>query len=130
MVRAARPGDAQAAVEILRRSITQSCVDDHRDDPATLKAWLANKTVEHFMAWLGDGDRHCVVAALDGPLCGVAMLHRSGEVVLCYVSPEAQGRGVGQALNAALLSKAVQWQLSRLYLDSTLGARGFYERLG
>ena len=129
MVRAARPADAQAAVEILRRSIIQSCIADHHGDAATLQQWLANKTPEQFISWLGDGNKHCVVAALDA-LCGVAMLHRSGEVLLCYVSPDQQGRGVGQALHAALEAKAMEWGLARLHLDSTLAAQRFYEQLG
>jgi len=50
--------------------------------------------------------------------------------MLCYVSPDAQRRGVGRALYAALEAKARAWGLARLHLRSTVGARRFYENLG
>ena len=130
MVRVARPADAEAAVAVVRRSITESCRPDHHGDPATLARWLANKTAANFGAWLVDADKYCVIAALDGPVCAVGLLQRSGEVMLCYVAPEAQKRGVGRALHAALEGKARAWQLPRLHLHSTLVARRFYENLG
>ena len=43
-VRRADPRDAQAATDVLRRSITELCVLDHRGDADTLGKWLANKT--------------------------------------------------------------------------------------
>jgi GNAT superfamily N-acetyltransferase len=130
MVRAARPADADAAVAVLRRSITESCEADHQGDAQTLGQWLANKTPEHFGAWLAEEDNYCVVAALEGPICGVGLVNRGGEVMLCYVAPDAQRRGVGRALHAALEAKARAWDVARLHLRSTLGARRFYENLG
>jgi GNAT superfamily N-acetyltransferase len=130
MVRPARPADADAAVAVVRRSITESCRADHQGDPTTLQQWLANKTARQFGGWLDDEDNYCVVAALDGPVCGVGLVHRNGEVMLCYVSPEAQHRGVGRAVYAALEAKARAWGLASLHLSSTLGARRFYENLG
>lgn len=130
MVRAARPADAEAAVAVLRRSITESCRADHQGDPRTLEQWLANKTPQHFIAWLEEADNFCVVAALEGPICGVGLVNRGGEVMLCYVAPDAQRRSVGRAVYAALEAKARAWGLGRLHVSSTLGARRFYENLG
>ena len=130
MVRAARPADADAAAAVLRGSITESCRADHQGDPATLGQWLANKTPEDFGTWLEHEDNYCVVAALEGPVCGVGLVNRGGEIMLCYVAPEAQRRGVGRALYTALEAKARAWGLASLHLSSTLGARRFYENLG
>lgn len=115
---------------VVRHSITESCQPDHHGDPATLQQWLANKTPSHFGAWLSDAANYCVVAALDGPVCAVGLLQRSGEVMLCYVAPQAQKRGVGRALHAALESKARAWGLTSLRVHSTMVARRFYENLG
>jgi GNAT superfamily N-acetyltransferase len=130
MVRAARPADADAAVAVLRRSITESCEADHQGDPQTLRQWLANKTAEHFGAWLQQEENYCVVAALEGPICGVGLVNRGGEIMLCYVEPDAQRRGVGRAVYAALEGKARAWGIASLHVTSTLGARRFYENLG
>jgi GNAT superfamily N-acetyltransferase len=129
-VRPAQRSDADAAVAVVRRSITELCTADHRDDAETLAGWLANKTVPHFLVWLANDDNHCVVAEAGDGLLGVGLLRRDGEVLLFFLSPDAQRRGIGTAIHAALEAKATAWGLPKLTLDSTFGARPFYERLG
>lgn len=82
------------------------------------------------MAWLDDPGNHCVVAKCKGKLCGVGLLHRSGDIRLFYIDPEAQRRGAGRAIHAALERQAHAWKLPCLHLDSTANARAFYEALG
>jgi len=129
-VRKAEPEDAEAAAEVLRRSITELCALDHRGDAGTLAKWLANKTPRDFLSWLANEDDFCVVAEANDQIMGVGLLHRSGEVRLCYLAPGAQGRGSGKAIHAALEEKARAWGLKRLHLESTVSARPFYERVG
>ncbi len=129
-VRKAEPKDAAAAAEVLRRSITELCTLDHHGDADTLAKWLANKTPRDFLSWLAKEDHFCVVAEANDQIMGVGLLHRSGEVRLCYLAPGAQGRGSGKAIHAALEKKARAWGLKRLHLESTVSARPFYERVG
>lgn len=128
--RRARNEDAAAAIDIVRRSIGLSCKADHHDDPATLSAWLSNKTPANFVTWLDNPDNQCVVAERDGQLCGIGLLHRSGEIRLFYVDPDLQRHGAGRAIQAAIERLAHAWKLLRLHLDSTANARVFYEALG
>ena len=51
-VRAAVPEDAAAACQVMRRSIAELCVADHRNDPAITERWLSNKTPEIFKSWI------------------------------------------------------------------------------
>lgn len=51
MFRIATPGDAEQAIEIIRRSIEELCVADHRGDQDILRMWLANKTADDFRSW-------------------------------------------------------------------------------
>jgi len=129
-VRPAERSDADAAIAVVRRSITELCTADHRDDPETLASWLANKTVPHFATWLANEDNHCVIAETGGRLSGVGLLRRDGEILLFFLSPDAQRQGIGTAIHAALEEKGRAWGLSKLTLDSTCGARPFYEWLG
>ena len=129
-VRKAEPKDAEAAAEVLRRSITELCTLDHHGDAGTLAKWLANKTPRDFLSWLAKEDDFCVVAEANDQIMGVGLLHRSGEIRLCYLAPGAQGRGLGKAIHAALEEKARAWGLKRLHLESTVSARPFYERVG
>ena len=128
--RAAETCDAQAAVAVLRRSIIELCVADHQNDPATLEKWLENKTVEHFHAWLANERNACVITESGAKLNGVGMIGRNGEILLCYVLPEAQGRGFGRAILGALEERAAAWRLQKLRLASTMMARAFYEKHG
>lgn len=50
-IRVVTADDARAACEVLRRSILECCVDDHRNDPAILAKWLRNKTPEIVESW-------------------------------------------------------------------------------
>jgi len=126
--RAARAEDARDAIELLRRSITELCVSSHHDDAATLEAWLANKTVERFARWLADPSVRIVIAERDGAMRGVGSIHESGEIRLCYVLPGFQRIGVGRSLLDWLEAQARAWRLERVFLNSSLGARAFYER--
>jgi len=129
-VRRAEPRDAEAAATVLRRSITELCTLDHHGDADTLAKWLENKTPGDFLSWLAAEDNFCVVTEANGQIMGVGLLHRSGEVRLCYLAPGAQGRGSGNAILGMLEEKAREWGLRRLHLESTVSARPFYERVG
>jgi GNAT superfamily N-acetyltransferase len=129
-VRQAEPRDAEAAIDVLRRSITDLCTVDHRGDADTIEKWLANKTPQNFLSWLANSDNFCVVAEANNRLLGVGLLHRSGEVRLCYLAPGAQLQGIGKAIYLTLEEKAKAWGLRTLRLESTVSARTFYERLG
>ena len=129
-VRPAEKSDAEAAVDVVRRSITELCTADHRGDADTLAKWLSNKTVHHFSSWFANKDNYCVIAEGRDCLLGVALLHRSGEINLLYLAPSVQRQGIGRALHSALEEKARIWGLVKLMLDSTLLACPFYEKLG
>jgi len=129
-VRPAEKRDAEAAVDVVRRSITELCTTDHRGDSDTLAKWLSNKTAPHFLSWFASKDNYCVIAEAGDRLLGVALLHRSGEINLLYLAPSMQRQGIGRALHSALEEKAKTWGLPKLMLDSTLLACPFYEELG
>jgi GNAT superfamily N-acetyltransferase len=129
-VRRAAAEDAARAIAVIRESITRLCVADHGNDPLTLEPWLRNKTVDTFARWVASADNHVVVAELDSVIGGVASLHTSGEIQLCYVAPDRQRVGMGTALLVALEAAATAKRLHKVVLESTVGARVFYERNG
>jgi GNAT superfamily N-acetyltransferase len=129
-IRQAEPEDADAVIDVVRKSITELCAADHRHDPDTLATWLDNKTPRDFLEWLENSDNFCVTAQMNGTLSGVGFLHRSGAIRLFFVMPGAQRQGIGRKIHAALEEKARHWALPALHLGSTLLACGFYEALG
>jgi GNAT superfamily N-acetyltransferase len=129
-IRDAVAEDAPAACRVLRRSIAELCVADHRNDPATLKSWLNNKTPEIVASWIMHPSNSVLVAVEGGTMLGVASVTDAGEIMLNYVWPDARFRGVSRALLGALESRAVERGNRRCTLTSTATARRFYRANG
>lgn len=127
-IREASIEDAEEACRVLKRSITELCHLDHRDDGNILALWLANKTTENVRRWIKESN--VFVATESGAVVGVGAITNSGEITLNYVSPEARFRGVSRALIARLEARALEFGLTRVSLESTVTARRFYLSLG
>jgi GNAT superfamily N-acetyltransferase len=125
-IRDAAPEDALAACEVLRRSITELCVSDHRNDPTILGRWLANKTPENVVSWIIRPGNSVLVAAESGSILAVGSVTSVGNITLNYVSPDARFRGVSRALLRALEARALELGNTQCTLISTGTARQFY----
>jgi GNAT superfamily N-acetyltransferase len=129
-IRDAVAADAAAACEVLRRSITELCVADHRNDAEILARWLANKRPEIVASWIAQPGNSVLVAVEDGIILAVGSVTNSGEITLNYVLPDARFRGVSQALLGALEARAADRGNTRCTLSSTETARRFYLSAG
>jgi GNAT superfamily N-acetyltransferase len=125
-IRAATIKDAPAACHVIRRSIMELCVADHRNDEAILTRWLGNKTPEIFASWIRQPDNSLLVAADDGNIIAVGSVTDAGQITLNYVSPDARFRGVSRALLGSLEALASTRGNKRCTLTSTETARRFY----
>lgn len=101
-VRRARSEDTGAACATVRRSIEVCSVEDHGGERARLDAWPRNKTPEDFLAWIQDDDLYCNVAERGSNLVGFGMASFSGELLLCFGTPEVRFQGVGKAVLQAI----------------------------
>jgi GNAT superfamily N-acetyltransferase len=127
-VRTATPADAAEACTVIRRSITELCMADHRGDEIHIGKWLSNKTPENVARWTTLD--YCIVAEESGVLLGIAAMNDSGKVLLNYVSPDARFRGVSKALMQHLEERAVGLGLAECILETTGTALRFYLSLG
>lgn len=125
-IRAAALEDAPAACHVMRRSIAELCVADHRNDNAILTRWLGNKTPEIFASWIKQPDNSLLIAAEGDDILAVGSVTDAGEITLNYVSPDARFRGVSRALLGALEARARERGNTRCTLTSTETARRFY----
>jgi GNAT superfamily N-acetyltransferase len=126
-IRDARYSDAEAACDVLRRSIAELCLEDHGNDAGILRRWLSNKRPDIFRQWLVQSG-NSVLIATDGAsaILAVGAVTDAGEVTLNYVSPDARFRGVSRTLLAALERRAKERGNVRCTLTSTATARRFY----
>jgi GNAT superfamily N-acetyltransferase len=129
-IRKAKSADAEAATDVLRRSIVELGVLDHRNDPQRLASWLSNKHPDVFRSWVGDPNNNVFVAVRDGKVVGVGSITRDGYIGLNYVAPEARFAGVSRSMHAHLENEARRAGLARVFLTSTATAQKFYESAG
>ena len=129
-IRDAVAEDAEAACQVLRRSIAELCLADHRNDPAILERWLGNKTPEIFMSWIEQSDNSLLVCVEDGSILAVGSVTDAGKITLNYVSPDARFRGVSRALLGALEARAAERGNIRCTLTRTQTACRFYQANG
>ena len=125
IIRNATEEDALAACDVMRRSIAELCVADHRNDPTILVRWLSNKTPEIFKSWMRESNT-LLVATEDDAILAVGCVTDAGEITLNYVSPDARFRGVSTALLDALEARAKERGSKHCTLNSTKTARRFY----
>ena len=105
-IRDATPDDAEAACDVLRRSISELCVVDHGNDPAILNGWLGNKRPEIVAAWARQPGNSLLVAVEGDVILAVGSVTDAGEITLNYVAsgrevswrqPRLAGRPGGQS---------------------------------
>jgi GNAT superfamily N-acetyltransferase len=129
-IRDAVAEDAEAACQVLRRSIAELCLADHRNDPAILGRWLSNKTPEIFVSWIKQPDNSLLVVVEDGSILAVGSVTDAGKITLNYVSPDVRFCGVSRALLGALEGRAAERGNIQCTLTSTETARRFYHSNG
>lgn len=129
-VRRAAAADIAAMSRVLIASITELCVDDHRNDPAAIAAWTRNKSPEGVAAMLANPQSRTFVGELDGAVVAVGAVSRRGEITLNYVAPQARFRGVSKAMLVALEAELRQLGFAEGRLEATATARRFYQAAG
>ena len=130
VIRRATLADGAAAIQTLRRSITELCLADHHNEAEKLDPWLRNKTLENWAKWVAQDDAVLMVADSNGAVVGVGATTLHGMILLNYVHPEARFSGVSKALLAALEAELRQGGIRLCRLETTLTARAFYAGCG
>ena len=92
-VRAYRPEDRDAVINVTVRAIRESAIRDY--SPSQIEAWAG---VDRIDAWSAADDRLIWVAVMDELIIGFSDLKPSGHLDRMYVHPEYEGRGVASAL--------------------------------
>jgi len=116
--------------EVLRRSIVELCVRDHRNDPERLAEWLADKTPGQVAGWIAFPGNQLFVAAAGEAIVAVGGLNAKGEITLNYVSPDGRFQGVSRAMLQTLERALREKGHRRATLTSTLTAHDFYLAAG
>jgi len=130
LFRKATPEDAAEIAALVVKTIHESCAPAYRNNKRVIGLWCADKTPANLADTIGQKGNYTVVAIIDGHIMGVGLLHRYGEIALCYVHPYYQGRGLGKGLLEDMERKARALKIKTLLLKSSLNAVSFYQLHG
>jgi putative acetyltransferase len=121
------PDDAPALLDLCRDTIRRVNSRDYA--PNQIRAWASDDIDP--LAWASRFDgRFVVIAEEAGRPAGFADLEPNGHIDRVYVSADHQGRGIGRKLLEAVLAEARQKKMRRLFVEASITARPFFERLG
>jgi putative acetyltransferase len=94
-----------------------------------VKAWAPDNL--HFRDWAAVcSSRFTFVADDEGVIAGFAELEPNGHIDCFYCHKNYQRCGVGRQLYEAIEAKAIELSLNRLFVEASITAKPFFERMG
>jgi GNAT superfamily N-acetyltransferase len=129
-VRPAIAADIPAMSRVMIASITDLAVADHKNDPARIASWTANKTEAGITKMLGSESIALFVAERDGVIAAVGAIIEPDTIGLNYVDPAHRFAGVSKALLVAMEDVLRRQGIAEGKLHSTETAHRFYLAAG
>ncbi len=125
-----QPGQEEELSRIIRRTLLEVSAGV---DPQWEVDWLYEHYSPEGIAEMA-AQGHTYVVWEDGKIVGTGTVTAAGEdeseIIAAFLAPEAIGRGLGAELFAALEADPLAANARRLWLTTSVMARGFYERQG
>lgn len=115
-----------SAREISRKTYHKELVD-------TFDKFYIDKTSDYIKQTLENPNNHTIVAKDDDRIIGfiqVKVNKKNGTISHLYILPGYEGNSVGTQLFSIIKEKAVQLNITKLLIESTLNALTYYEKLG
>ena len=115
-----------SAREISRKAYHKELVD-------TFDKFYIDKTIDYIKQTLENPDNHTIVAKDNNRIIGFIQLKvnkQNGTISHLYILPGYEGNTVGTQLFNLVKEQAVQLNITKLMIESTLNALAYYEKLG
>ena len=115
-----------SAREISRKAYHKELVD-------TFDKFYIDKTIDYIKQTLENPDNHTIVAKDNNRIIGFIQLKvnkQNGTISHLYILPGYEGNTVGTQLFNLVKEQAVQLNITKLMIESTLKALAYYEKLG
>jgi len=125
-IRKACADDAAAAWEIRNAAILSQCKGHY--PPESLAIWTNGEITERFIQFVVE---QLYVATVNDAVVGTGMIDcNTGRLDAIFVRPDMMGHGIGKQMVSFLEDIGRAAGLTKLTLDSTLNAPGFYRSCG
>jgi GNAT superfamily N-acetyltransferase len=125
-VRLAVAADVPAMSRVMIASITDLAIADHKNDPALIARWTANKSEAGISKMLGSESLTLFVAERDGVVAAVGAIIEPDTIGLNYVDPAHRFAGVSKAMLTAMEGTLRRNGVAEGKLQSTETAHRFY----
>jgi putative acetyltransferase len=126
-IRNYQPTDAGQMARLIYNTV--HTINQRDYSPAQLKAWMPEAPSQQ--AWAARYPaRISFVADDNGMIAGFAELEPNGHVDCFYCHHSYQRQGIGQQLYQRLEQEAKLLNLERLFVEASITARSFFERMG
>lgn len=127
MIRRFRPQDAEATRAVFVEAVLTGAAS--RYSTAERASWVADPAMPpDWGKWL---DQHITfVAEEERRITGFMMPEASGHLNMAFVLPDRRGKGVADALYAAVLEQAGRMRLPRLHVLASRYTQSFFTRHG
>lgn len=115
-----------SAREISRKAYHKELVD-------TFDKFYIDKTKDYIKQTLENPDNHTIVAKDNSRIIGFIQLKvnkQNGTISHLYILPGYERNSVGTQLFSLIKEQAVQLNITKLIIESTLNALTYYEKLG
>ena len=113
------------------RELSRKAYNDKLKD--TFDKFYVDKTPDYIKQTLIDQNSYTLVAKTNNKIIGFIQLkfhNQIGNVSHLYILPGYEGNSIGTQLFGLVKERAVQLNITKLYVESTLNALGYYEKLG
>lgn len=126
-IRLFRPEDADRIAQLFHDTVREINIRDYSE--SQVKAWAPDNL--YFRNWLKVcANRFTYVAEQDGEIVGFGELEANGHIDCFYCHKNYQGCGIGKQIYRAIEAKAVELGLNRLFVEASITAKPFFQRMG
>ncbi len=130
----AKLSDYEEIYTVMRTSaseLSRKAYSDQLKD--TFDKFYVDKTPDYIRKTLENQHSYTIVAKNSNKIIGFIQLkfrHKIGNVSHLYILPGYEGNSIGTRLFGLGKERAVQLNITKLYIESTLNALSYYEKLG
>jgi putative acetyltransferase len=126
-IRLFRKEDSAEIARLFHDTVREINIRDYSEQQ--VRAWAPDRL--NFRDW----ENVCAniftyVAELEGAIVGFGELEPNGHIDCFYCHKNYQGCGVGRQLYGAIEAKAIELNLSRLFVESSITAKPFFQKMG
>jgi putative acetyltransferase len=126
-IRLFEPQDAESIAQLFHDTVREVNLRDYSS--SQVQAWAPDDL--HFRNWAEVcAQRFTFVADDNGTIAGFGELEANGHIDCFYCHKNYQRRGVGSQIYQAIEAKAIELQLSRLFVEASITAKPFFQQMG